>query len=253
MTLIRHLAALRPGPLTSTTASAETSLRAIARRWLALDEGIRGHDAHLEQLTRRCAPELVRAHGMGRARRPRCCCSWATTRGGSARRRPWPSSAAPARSPPPAARPAGTGSTAAATARPTPPSIVWSSCACVATRRPRLRQATYGRGQEQAGDHPLPQALRGTRDLRLSLPRPRDGRSSANHGLTSIGASTRPWRASSAASRTSSSTAPASRPERRRRRAIFEYIEAFYSRQRRHSALGFLTPAQAYEQMAKAA
>jgi transposase len=65
MTLIRHLAALRPGPLTSTTASAETSLRAIARRWLALDEEIRGHDAHLEQLTRRCAPELVRAHGMG--------------------------------------------------------------------------------------------------------------------------------------------------------------------------------------------
>ena len=30
------------------------------------------------------------------------------------------------------------------------------------------------------------------------------------------------------------------------RRAIFEYIEAFYNRQRRHSGLGFLTPAQAY-------
>ena len=29
--------------------------------------------------------------------------------------------------------------------------------------------------------------------------------------------------------------------------------EAFYNRQRRHSALGFLTPAQAYEQMARAA
>jgi transposase InsO family protein len=37
------------------------------------------------------------------------------------------------------------------------------------------------------------------------------------------------------------------------RRAIFEYIEAFYNRRRRHSALGFLTPAQAYEQMAGAA
>jgi putative transposase len=37
------------------------------------------------------------------------------------------------------------------------------------------------------------------------------------------------------------------------RRAIFEYIEAFYNRQRRHSGLGFLTPAQAYEQMARAA
>jgi putative transposase len=37
------------------------------------------------------------------------------------------------------------------------------------------------------------------------------------------------------------------------RRAIFEYVEAFYNRRRRHSGLGFLTPAQAYEQMAGAA
>jgi putative transposase len=29
------------------------------------------------------------------------------------------------------------------------------------------------------------------------------------------------------------------------RRAIFEYVEAFYNRRRRHSALGFLTPARA--------
>ncbi len=36
------------------------------------------------------------------------------------------------------------------------------------------------------------------------------------------------------------------------RRAIFEYVEAFYNRRRRHSALGFLTPAQAYQQMARA-
>src|SRR5689334_23772298 len=32
------------------------------------------------------------------------------------------------------------------------------------------------------------------------------------------------------------------------RRAIFEYVEAFYNRRRRHSGLGFLTPAQAHEQ-----
>jgi transposase InsO family protein len=37
------------------------------------------------------------------------------------------------------------------------------------------------------------------------------------------------------------------------KRAIFEYVEAFYNRRRRHSGLGFLTPAQAYAQMAKAA
>lgn len=37
------------------------------------------------------------------------------------------------------------------------------------------------------------------------------------------------------------------------RRALFEYVEIFYNRRRRHSGLGFLTPAQAYEQMARAA
>jgi transposase InsO family protein len=37
------------------------------------------------------------------------------------------------------------------------------------------------------------------------------------------------------------------------RRAIFEYVETFYTRRRRHSGLGFLTPAQAYAQMAGAA
>jgi transposase len=41
MALVRHLAALRPGPLTTTTASAKASLRAIARRWLDLDAEIR--------------------------------------------------------------------------------------------------------------------------------------------------------------------------------------------------------------------
>jgi putative transposase len=35
--------------------------------------------------------------------------------------------------------------------------------------------------------------------------------------------------------------------------AIFEYVEAFYNRRRRHSGLGFLTPAQAYGQIARAA
>ncbi len=65
MALIRHLAALRPGPITSTTASAKASLRAIARRWPALDEEIKSHDSHLEALTTARAPKLVQAHGMG--------------------------------------------------------------------------------------------------------------------------------------------------------------------------------------------
>ena len=46
-------------------ASAKASLRAIARRWMTLNEEIKIHDAHLEQLTSQLAPELVEAHGMG--------------------------------------------------------------------------------------------------------------------------------------------------------------------------------------------
>jgi putative transposase len=37
------------------------------------------------------------------------------------------------------------------------------------------------------------------------------------------------------------------------RQALFDYVEIFYNRRRRHSGVGFLTPAQAYEHMAKAA
>ncbi len=64
MTLLRRLAALRPGALTSTLASAKASLRAIARRWLALDAEIKQHDAQLDVLTADRAPELLEAHGM---------------------------------------------------------------------------------------------------------------------------------------------------------------------------------------------
>jgi transposase len=64
MTLLRRLAALRPGPLTSTLASAKVSLRAIAQRWLLLDAEIKQHDAHLETLTAARAPDLLKAHGM---------------------------------------------------------------------------------------------------------------------------------------------------------------------------------------------
>jgi transposase len=63
--LVRHLAALRPGPMDTTTASAKASLRALARRWLALDAEVKSHDAHLEDLVGRCAPTMVQAHGVG--------------------------------------------------------------------------------------------------------------------------------------------------------------------------------------------
>jgi transposase len=64
MALIRHLAALRPGPILSVTASAKGALRAIARRWLTLDAEIRAHDADLEALTASCVPAMLEAHGI---------------------------------------------------------------------------------------------------------------------------------------------------------------------------------------------
>jgi transposase len=64
MALIRHLAALRPGPMTSTIASAKTALRAIARRWLSLDAEIKEHDADLGALTAAQASAMLEAPGI---------------------------------------------------------------------------------------------------------------------------------------------------------------------------------------------
>ncbi|MFC7739601.1 transposase, partial [Roseomonas sp. GCM10028921] len=55
----------RPGPLALTTASAKFGLRALARRWLALDEEIKAQDFQLGRLTEQRAPDLVQAHGIG--------------------------------------------------------------------------------------------------------------------------------------------------------------------------------------------
>jgi hypothetical protein len=64
LTLIRHVAAMRPGEITSPTASAKAAMRAIARRWLALHEEIEAHDRELDRLVRERAPELMQAHGI---------------------------------------------------------------------------------------------------------------------------------------------------------------------------------------------
>ncbi len=67
LTLVRHLAALRPGPMVSTTASAKAALKAIARRWLALHEEIEGHDRELDRLVSASAPDLTAAPGIATA------------------------------------------------------------------------------------------------------------------------------------------------------------------------------------------
>lgn len=64
ITLVRHIAALRPGDITSPIASAKMAMRAIARRWLALHEEVQSHDQELDRLVREKAPELMKSHGI---------------------------------------------------------------------------------------------------------------------------------------------------------------------------------------------
>jgi transposase len=64
ITLVRAIAALRPGAPTSTTASAKIALRALAQRWLTLDVEIKEHEAVLEALVRAQAPALMGAPGV---------------------------------------------------------------------------------------------------------------------------------------------------------------------------------------------
>ena len=62
--LIRYITALRPGKITSTTASAKAAMRALARRWLMLHEEIQAHDKELERLVAAKAPDLLASHGI---------------------------------------------------------------------------------------------------------------------------------------------------------------------------------------------
>ncbi|WP_033923513.1 IS110 family transposase [Sphingomonas sp. 37zxx] len=64
MALIRHIAAFRPGAITSTTAPAKTAMRALAQRWLALHDEVQGHDKALEHLVVARAPALIASHGI---------------------------------------------------------------------------------------------------------------------------------------------------------------------------------------------
>ena len=63
--LRRRCAALRPGELTSVTAAAKHSLRAIAQRWQSLNDEILGHERLLRNFVERIAPELTAGVGIG--------------------------------------------------------------------------------------------------------------------------------------------------------------------------------------------
>ncbi|MBL4906500.1 MAG: IS110 family transposase [Sneathiella sp.] len=62
--LIRLIAAFRPGPITSTTASAKVAMRSLARRWLMLNEEVLEHDKELKALIEAKAPSLLMSHGI---------------------------------------------------------------------------------------------------------------------------------------------------------------------------------------------
>ena len=166
MALVRHLAALRPGPITSTTASAKASLRALARRWLALDDEIKAHDVHLAQLTKQRASELVEAHGMG----PGIAAEMLLLVGDNSER--IRSEAALAKLCGACPIPASSGKTNRHRLNRGGNRQANAALYRVVITRmrghqpnPRLRQAAHGRREEQARDYPLPQALRGAGDL----------------------------------------------------------------------------------------
>ncbi len=62
--IINAPAALRPGAIVSTIASAKAAMNALARRWLMLHDEIKAHDKELEKLIATKAPELITSHGI---------------------------------------------------------------------------------------------------------------------------------------------------------------------------------------------
>ena len=65
MALIRRCASLRPGELTSVSGAVKHTLRAIAQRWLILNNEISGHEKLLGTLVDQLAPQLTAAFGVG--------------------------------------------------------------------------------------------------------------------------------------------------------------------------------------------
>lgn len=64
ITLIRHIAAFRPGDIETPLDSAKMAMKALARRWLWLHEEVLTHDAELQRLVRERAPTLMASHGI---------------------------------------------------------------------------------------------------------------------------------------------------------------------------------------------
>jgi transposase len=63
--LVSACAALRPGPLASTTAATKTTLRTLARRWQQLQAELDQLDLQLQELVTTAAPALMALPGVG--------------------------------------------------------------------------------------------------------------------------------------------------------------------------------------------
>jgi hypothetical protein len=134
--LVGACAALRPGPLTSTTAATKTTLRTLARRWQQLQAELDGLDTQLQALVTAAAPPWSLCPGSGSRPLGSCWSPPATIPSGCAPKPPSRTCVAPRRSRRPRAGPTVTVSTAAVTVGPTTPcgGSPWSACA--ATNRP---------------------------------------------------------------------------------------------------------------------
>jgi len=193
MALIRRCAALRPGAVVDPTTAAKHTLRAIARRWLALDAEVKIHEKVLAKLTGELVPELVAAFGIG----PDVAAEMLIVAGRQPRPRQvrtgvrptlWsrpdpgligddhPAPAEPRRPPTSQLRPLPDRHRPP----PTPPT------------HPGLLPTQDGRGPDQSRDHPLSQALVSPRNLELPPTAPPSQAATRSRRLTAIGAST-PW------------------------------------------------------------
>jgi transposase len=134
--LLQRCAALRAGELTTPLAASKHALRLLARRALALRAEAKALRAQLTALTTAACPALVELTSIGPDSAAALLISAGDNPNGYAAKPPSPHSAAPTRSQPPPAKPPATGSTAAAIAKPTPPSTAPSSPECTGTNPP---------------------------------------------------------------------------------------------------------------------
>jgi transposase len=259
-------ASLRPGPRRDPLSACKHALRSLARRWQQLNHEIHDHDQLLDELTRQAAPELRQAFGIGidttaetlilagdNPERIRSDAAFAKL----CRACPIPASSGATQR---------TGSTTAATDKPTAPSTAPSSSACAFTHprsttsndAPPKAKASARSSAASSATSPArstPRSSPTARPATIHNPLARPSPSSAEPPGTGSPANTLDdHRSINAVAETFFATLKKELINRRSwpsrlelQSAVFEYIEAFYNRQRRHSTLNMLSPTT-YEQ-----